>query len=236
MEYEHIYINGDSYTALADNNVYSDFLQEYFPNTSIRNAAIRGSNNDRIFRSSVEHISSLGGKSLVIIGFSFLTRQELWYDGNRKDIIATANDETIRDYPIVRDLPFPIPMITLDKVYKKENTELYKMLMVSENIVKKLIDYYTNLVMLRGFLRDRGIDYIIFSAANNSDLGYENEFIYKTNVYKTVQQDKRIKDVEEFSIPFFAANHELRTTSTGHLLEDGHKEFAKYLHGWINNT
>jgi len=89
-----LYVNGDSYSAPDEKfKVYSEILGEKL-SVPVVNDAMAGSSNDRIFRTTLEYISSLGDdeKPLVIIGFSFLTREETWVDN------FSAYKHRIKDY------------------------------------------------------------------------------------------------------------------------------------------
>ena len=56
-------------------------------------------------------------------------------------------------------------------------------------------------------------------------------FIKSLNAWKYIQQDNNIQIL--FSIPKFANDRNLSTTDTGHMYEDGHKQFSEYLKKYV---
>ena len=94
--YDCVVVNGDSYSESGSDKAYGEFLAEYL-DVPIKNFACRGSSNDRILRSTIEHIHSLNKKyknPLVIIGWSFIRRMEVWYYGENRSVINCIPDRS----------------------------------------------------------------------------------------------------------------------------------------------
>lgn len=220
-----LYVNGDSYSAETKIfKSYSKVLSEKLDTPVINDAAI-GSSNDRIFRTTLEYISSLkhNEKPFVVIGFSFVTREEVWID-NFYDY-----KHRIKDFP---DSQF----VSVDWLQKNDVTEDVKNLIIDQNINSQMIHFYTKLYMLSGLLKSLHIPYLMFSAARNTDFRNLNwGSLKKLSLYRCVTDDENIMDFETFNIPLWAAQQGIKTEETGHLLEDGHKQFADFLYNKIKH-
>ena len=238
--YDTIYINGDSYSQkICDHKVYSDFLSELYPDTSVINRAIKGSNNTRIFRKSTEDLLLSTGKTFAIIGFSFTEREEIWYNGHfYKKIIYEKNTN---DFPINSDLVDKLKFDTsVGHFYQQETNKDYNDPDIKNMITnrhrsstKNMTDFIFNLVQFAGFLKSRDIDYLLFKAAKEDDMKDLNwDFIKSTNAWKYIQQDPGILDLD-FSIQRFAIDNNCAVTETGHMYEDGHKAFVGYLKQYV---
>lgn len=238
--YDTIYVNGDSYTAKKnDQNVYSDFLQEIYSNCNIVNTSISGSNNTRIFRKSTEDLLYSTDKTFAIIGFSFINREEIWYNGDH--MLGRLNKSNTADFPINSSLYNKLKFCTAGWYYKELddnknfNDQDIKNMLTNRhtNPTKDFVDFILNLVQFVGFLKSRKIKYLIFRAAEEGDgKGMNWPFIKSLNSWKYIQQDNNILDFD-FSIPKFANDRNLPTTDTGHMYEDGHKEFAEFLKKYV---
>ena len=116
-KFDCIFINGDSYSAekgylcLADKDkVYGNFLSRIL-NIPVKNVAIPGSSNDRILRSSIEYINDLKQQyqnPLVIIGWSFIRRIEVWYYGDDTKILKNVPDIKFNEHSKLCTLDFLI--------------------------------------------------------------------------------------------------------------------------------
>jgi hypothetical protein len=219
-KYDSIYINGDSYSApIADQLVYGDYLKTSL-DIEVVNRARRGSSNHRIFRTSLEDLSDKNN-CLAIIGLSFITRDETWYEGNDPDIQSNIPDTDT--YSATR-------LITLDYLMEYDSWQKIKDNIVDMNVNRQLTHFYTNLFMFANTLENLGIDYFIFSAADNQDWRKANwPFITSLKTTQWCSANKNIHQLHKFCIPKFAQENNLPTNSTGHLYADGHEMFSKYL-------
>lgn len=214
-----LYVNGDSYSAAAkDFKVYSDILGEKL-SVPVINDAMIGSSNDRIFRTTLEYIASLNGneKPVIVIGFSFLTREETWTDN------IDAYKHRIKDYSKSQ-------FVSLDWLKKSDTTDEIMHLIIDQNINKQTINFYTKLYMLTSLLKSLDIPYFMFSAANNVDYRNLNWGSLKSlSMYQKICQDSNVLDFKTFNIPQWASENGIKTTNTGHLLNNGHVKFAEYI-------
>jgi hypothetical protein len=209
-----LYVNGDSYS--ESYTPYSKFLAERL-NVPVTNHAIRGSSNDRIIRSTIEYILSNPPKdTLFLIGFSFITREELW----------ASNYKNIR----VIDTQPGSRFTTIQTLLTKDLDNSTKEKIANIDINKNVIHFYYNLYMLSRLIKSLNYNYLFFSAANNTDWGdMDWDFLSTLGVYKAINSDPNIVNIHNFSIPGWAKENKIDHSETGHLYQDGHKKFADYL-------
>jgi hypothetical protein len=212
-----IYINGDSYSAEHVGQIsYSSFIANIIDIPVINHAA-SGSCNDRIFRTTLEYCANLkqNQRPLIIIGFSFIAREEIWVEN-----IAKYSGR-IKDHPGSQ-------LVTSDWVEKVD--ELTRHAIIDQNINKQVIHFYTKLFMFVHTLKSMDLPYYIFSAANNTDYRNLNwDSLKNLQIFQQVSQDPNIINLHKFNIGEWAKDNHLNTTPTCHLYEDGHKMFADYL-------
>jgi hypothetical protein len=227
MKYDCILINGDSYSASIPNKkVYGDFLSEHF-NIPVRNYAIRGSNNQRILRSSIEHLHKIKAEfqnPLVIIGWSFVRRLEVWYYGNNEKLINQMPDSSQSRF------------ITIGHVINAGEATLEQKALINEDLFvhKQLMDFYTNLYMFAHILELQNINYVFFSAAKNTDCPVHCfSYIESLQQVKWIANNPNIFKLHDFCIMDWAKDNDPECHPvTGHLSEDGHKKFSNFI---LNN-
>ena len=222
MTYDCIVINGDSYSAPTTHQVYADFLSEHY-GIPVKNFALHGSNNDRILRSSIEYQhnnKSEYSKPLVIIGWSFIRRMEIWYHGNNQHLLDTMPDSDQSRF------------ITLDWVINSgEATLEHKALLNDEQAIhKQLMDFYTNLYLFGRTLESQNISYRFFSAAKNTPYPISNfSYLNSLEQVQWVVNNPGIFKLHDFCISGWANENDSNCSSTGHLSEDGHSKFARFI-------
>lgn len=224
MLYDCLLINGDSYSAeIKNKKVYGNFLSESL-GIPVKNFAQPGSNNKRILRSTIEYLWQVKEQyqnPLVIIGWSFVRRQEVWYYGNNANII-----QKIPDNPDSR-------LITLDSLlHAKEATlDQKSMILPDSQVHKSLTDFYTDLYLCSHYLKQQKINYFWFSAARNTDCPIHCfPYLMSLKQVQSVSQDQAIFQLHDFCIMNWANENDPDADSvTGHLSENGHLKFANFL-------
>jgi hypothetical protein len=221
--YDCILINGDSYSAPCNHKVYGNFLSEHF-GVPVKNFAIPGSNNWRILRSSIEYLQEVKSEyqnPLVIIGWSFIRRLEVWYYGN--------NQQLLNQIPDSKDSRF----VTLDRVINSGEATLEQKALINEDLFihKQLMDFYTNLYMFAHLLESQNLSYVFFSGARNTDCPIHCfPYIHSLEQVKWVEKNTNIFKLHDFCIANWAIENNLAYNSvTGHLTEKGHEKFANFL-------
>jgi hypothetical protein len=220
-------INGDSYSAKNSNHkVYADFLQQQL-GVPVYNHAWSGSNNQRIIRSTLENIHQYKNP-LVLIGWSFIRRIEVWYYGENQSIIKRIPD---RNQGI--DESKQSRFVTLNLLLGAKEATLEQKCLVSEDLFvhKQLTDFYTNLYLFAHTLESMNIKYKFFSAAKNTEIPI-NCFPYIESLHQVqwCAQNKNFYNLHDFCILDWAKENDLDAHPvTGHLSETGHKLFTNLL-------
>ena len=221
--YDCVVVNGDSYSESGSDKAYGDFLAEYL-DVPIENFACRGSSNDRILRSTIEHIHSLNKKyknPLVIIGWSFIRRLEVWYSGNHADVLKWIPDDK------------QSRLVTLDHVFHEGEATVEQKALINDdkNIHKQLVDFYTKLYLFGQLMKSLNWKYLCFSAAKNTDCPLDC-FPYIANLYQAqwVDQNPCFYKLHNFCIQDWAQENDADCKAlTGHLSTTGHEKFSKYI-------
>lgn len=225
-------VNGDSYSARAPGTkVYADHLSDTW-NLELCNLARPGSNNDRILRSTTEaiiHFRSQKRRPIVILGLSFVRRQEVWLT----DMDPTTRQRCQEVYPIIKNDELILPVATLDWVANQPRyQDRFKHLVVEDFYVhKRLLDFYCNLFLFQQFLKSSDIPYFIFSAARNTDCPI-NCFptIDHLASVKSVTSDPAIYGLHEHCVMDWAqVNDPDHAKETGHLSPAGHVSYSQWL-------
>ena len=224
MKYNCIVINGDSYSAPIKNaKVYGDFLSDQLQ-LPVKNFAIPGSNNQRILRSSIEYLQQIKSEyknPLVIIGWSFIRRLEVWYYGNNQQLLNQMPDSLESRF------------VTLDRVIGSGEATLEQKALINDDLFihKQLMDFNTNLYMFAHTLESQNLSYLFFSGAKNTDCPIHCfPYIESLQQVKWVAENKRIYKMHEFCIMNWAKENDSDCHPvTGHLSESGHKKFADFI-------
>jgi hypothetical protein len=222
-----VLINGDSYSAKNNNHrVYSDFLQEQLE-IPVYNIAKSGSNNQRIIRSTLENLHHYKNP-LVLIGWSFIRRIEVWYYGSKQSVLAR-----IPDVDLSTDSSKHPKFVTLDMLINENEATLEQKCLINDDLFvhKQLTDFYTNLHMFAHTLESMHIPYKFFSAAKNTDLPI-NCFPYIESLQQVqwCANNKHFYHLHDFCILDWAKENDPDChLVTGHLSENGHKKFTSLL-------
>lgn len=226
MENTLLYVNGDSYTAkLYEWDTYSTVLGKNLGIPSV-NKAIHGSSNDRITRSTLEDCIAYlnqGIKPFVVLAYSFVSREEVWSETASKHLVAKYNPDNSG------------LLVTLDWLLQEKGQGLTteeKNRFIDLNINKQMTDFYTSVYLMANTLENIGIDYFIFSGADNSDYKELNwDYLQTLQMYNKVTNNKNIADLHDLSISGWAKKNNVPTQSTGHLLSGKeHELFGNYLY------
>lgn len=222
--FDSILVNGDSYSASQEGKkVYADHLGELW-SVPVHNYAVIGSNNDRITRSTVEYVHKHldnNQRPLVIIGWSFIRRIEVWYYGAKN--ISVPDQAQHPDSKLV----------TLDFLLSQGYATLEQKMLITQDIEihKKLTDFYTNLFFLGNWLDKLDLPYFFFSGAKNTDCPVECfPFIENLSTAQWCATNRSIYHLHDFCIMNWAFDNDVQCSpETGHLSSEGHKKFSKIL-------
>lgn len=228
-KFDCIFVNGDSYSAPTTHQVYADFLSKEL-GIPVTNIAVVGSNNQRILRSSINQLNDLQAQysnPLIIIGWSFIRRLEVWYYGKKSNVLSRIPDRTLVDDHLNPRL------VTLNVLLSLNEATLEQKSLVNEDLFihKQLTDFYTNLYMFSQLLDSRGLKYFCFSAAKNFDCPVDDfPWINSLNFVQDVINNPNIYKLHDFCILDWAKTNDPGSHPiTGHLSEYGHEQFAKLI-------
>lgn len=234
MKKKLILFNGDSYTATNGSTSYTDVVQKNLPNADVKNIAMSGSSNSRIFKSTIEHLARYVNtyeEIVCVVGYSFIhSRFEV---ASQQDLF-TKTEKTFYDNDYGFDLNW-------DKYSSKHKDEMYPKFTSSgflngmtETILRipELTDpnllssiFYNDLYMFVNTLENLNIKYFVFSAATNNLIpGEKIDFLNRLHVKKYLDENKNV--LLNSSIKKFGAEMELELTDTYHIQYD--KDFIKF--------
>jgi len=236
-QYDAIIVNGDSYSDKNDAGpVYSDILQNTL-GIPVINIAKTGSNNDRITRSTIEQCLELKQqykKILVVVGWSFVRRMEVWYYGNHTAIEKSLPDQQDLDHR--KRLRF----VTLEVLTNLNQATLEQKCLINGDLFvhKQLMNFYTNIYLLSQFLKNNNMQYFFFSAANNSEIPIHSfPAIENLDHVQSVIRDNNIYRLHDFYVKAWSdLNDPDSMDLTGHMSVTGHEKFAGFLLNLLNNN
>lgn len=228
-----LYCNGDSGMDSTDpypkdnigsaRPVFPEFLSQLLGMEFV-NQAIAGSSNDRIFRTTLEDCIKFKNQNItphVVIGLSFITREEVWNENALDHVIYQFNKTTQGK------------LVTRDYLSRGQlsSEDLHRL--IDTNINAQVIHFYANLYMLVNTFENLNIPYFMFSSATNRDWKELNwDYLKTLEIYKLINQNKNILDIHNINIPSWARERNIPILDkTWHLAgPDEHKMFAEYLY------
>lgn len=233
--YDCLLINGDSYSAATSFPVYADALGQEL-NLPVINIATPGSSNDRILRSSIEKILELKQQNknpLVIIGWSFIRRLEVWYYGDKLKGLNIPDTAGKQSHQSPR-------FVTLDMLIHHNLATIEQKCLIQEDLFvhKQLTDFYTKVYLLANTLNGLGVNWFMFSAAKNIEIPVHCfPYIDSLAHVKWCQEQKNIRELHNFCIQRWAEENDPECLPvTKHLSEAGHKKFSGVLLDWLRSN
>jgi hypothetical protein len=231
-----VYVNGDSYTKISDGKRYSDFLSEHLNCPSV-NAAISGSSNGRILRTSLRDLIKLKqthDEIVAVISLTFPLRTEIW-------------DPDVNDNRFVNDGEFVSIQTTQSKRWFYDNESVSPSRYqgyIGEwlrwyNIEAETVQLLKEILLLTTWCKHSKIKYVIFSGTLQEKVNLESPFIQP--FYLEVSKDTNIIDIFTNSftewcisrghIPIDEFTQEIHGTTyiIGHHGEAAHRDFANFL-------
>ena len=241
MNQKLILINGDSYTAKDDvltSLSYSDTVCDYFLEYDVKNIALSGSSNSRIFKSSIEHLLRYKRQYkeiIFVVGYSFIhsrlevasqhdkfNNQERKYYNNDYGFKLNWNKD-VNKYE--------------DEMYPKFTTSLFidgmneKLLRIPELLDPNLLlsSFYNELYMFVNTLENLNIKYFVFSAANNTLMpGEKTDFLNRLEVKKYLDNNTNV--ILDSSMKLFGEEFDMDLTDTHHIQhKHDFEKFGNYI-------
>jgi hypothetical protein len=102
---------------------------------------------------------------------------------------------------------------------------------VDLHINHQTVHHYTYIWMMAHAMENLGLDYLFFSAADNSDYKMLDwDYLKSLSIYQDVVANENIIDLSSFSIQQWGRANDCNMTSTGHFADlDGHEKFGNFL-------
>ena len=235
MNYDILYVNGDSYTQPDEKLTYPDYIAKKSM-LDLKNSAVQGSNNNRIIRSSIIEIDKLikqNKKLLIIIGLSFIRRQETWEDVNFLQSYDNIPDK--RDFPFknIGSTYGPISVDYALEFASKDRLNYLKTKILHENynMPHIILNFYMTLYLFVNWLEKNNLNYYIFSAADNKNESTDYyDCLDDIEFVKEIKNNKNIENIHDFNFLDWSKNYDSEAEKTGHLSPEGHKKMADFLH------
>lgn len=235
-----VYVNGDSYAVTSHGKRYSEFLGEHYK-CKVINAAISGSSNSRILRTTLRDLIQLRSQNHVVafISLSFLMRTELW-DPNIVHNKFLNDGEFTSIQPTHSKSWFYDKMDLVDSKYK----DFCKQFLLNYNVEAETTKLIQNILLLSSWCKQNQVKCIIFSSALQEPIDYTAPFI--KDFYKEMVNDKNIINIFEFSFTEWCLSHKFVPISAytqnihgqdydiGHHDEEAHRAFANFLIEYSN--
>ena len=182
--------------------------------TKVINDSCPGSSNHRIVRTTVDHLCSHQNISLVVIGWSHSARAEHW--DNRRN-------------RWIQRLPSEVDWL------KGERLDMAKRYWkLTLNRYAAVDEYLRGVILLQSFLQARRIPYLFFNGISPIDPDIDRGVFQ----HLTDQISKRRylrRDTPEWNcFQAWAIQNGFPLGPERHPLEEGHLEWAKYLHKYIH--
>ena len=234
-----IYVNGDSYTKMSDGKTYCDFLSEKF-NCESTNAAISGSCNSRILRTSLRDLINLKKERtddiIAVISLSFLLRIEVWdpaaplYLKNK-----FVNDGDFISIQTTGSKNWFESKISDSGLYHKYTTEWLRWY----DVEAETINLLKEILLLTTWCKYNKINYVIFTGTLQEPVDFEFPAIKP--FYQSIKEDPYVIDIFENSftewcisrghVPTDNFTQEIhgKSYNIGHHGQNAHKDFANYL-------
>ena len=215
-----IYANSDSYGVLSTTGIRYPEVVGQLLDMPVNNQGQSGSCNRRILRTSTRDLLQLDNVYLAVICLAPLTRGEWW--NPRK--VPTNNDGHFESFQISNlDLKHSPCADYANHWYRLYNDEAEETNLFSE------------LILFTGWLKSRGVKYLIFSGNNATIKKIDPEDVFLRDFYHTLKDDPGVLDLYDFSFTKFCLSKGHRPFDYdsygeyGHHGETAHRDFARYL-------
>ena len=241
-----VYVNGDSYADMSDGLRYSDYLGNMLGCQS-QNAAIPGSANSRIIRSSLRDLMQLQKTQsdiVAVVALTYTIRCELWDPTHTKEKWRKNNDGDFASCQFAHSRNWFFSKNNTDELpdeYVKYQS-FGKEWLTWYDVEAELTNLLSQILMFTAWCRQNNIKYVILSSIPQEKVDFDAPFI--DGFYRAVMADPMIVDIFDNSFTEWCGNHghkgfdELthvvngKEVLTGHQREVAHRAYAEYL---INN-
>lgn len=236
-----VYTNGCSYAAFSNGVRYSEFLGRHYKCDSI-NAAIGGSCNNRILRSSLRDLIELKKQHQEIvatISLSCIQRTEIWHpNSSERYKWENSNDGDFASYQFAQTKNWYQTKNIAESI-DLELREYGKNWLTWYNVEAETTNLLQQLILFSSWCKHENIKCVIFSGPLQESVDFSAPFIKP--FYDTVLADPMIIDIFSQSFTEWCNNQGFTPTDSytmeihnkiydcGHHGEQAHKAWANYL-------
>jgi len=240
-----VYVNGCSYASISDGKRYSEYLAEHFNCDSV-NAAIPGSCNSRILRTSLRDLINLKKQHkdiVAIISLSFVLRTEVWNrDPNRQDRWKQSGDGDFisMQFTGAHDWKKKLDKGHVD--WKISGTQLRnygKSWLIWYDVESEITKLLQQIILFTAWCKSNAIKCVLFSGPLQESIDFESPFVKP--FYDVVQEDTSVIDIFNKSftewcklaghtpIDKFTMQIHGNSYACGHHGAAAHRDWAKFL-------
>lgn len=237
-----IYVNGDSYACVSDGKRYSEFVGEHYGCESI-NAAISGSCNARILRTSLRDLIELKkehNKITAIISLSFILRTELWNkDPKRQDRWKQSGDGEFVSIQFANTMDWHEQPDNALMRYESRVSSYGKSWLTWFDVEAETTNLLQQILLFVTWCEQNDIKYVIFTGPLQEPINMDAPFVKSFN--DEVNSNNSIIDIFSSSFTEWCNNkgHQPIDNYTmmihgksyicGHHGEAAHRDWANYL-------
>jgi len=245
MDKIHLFTNGDSNTfgsELLTNNSWPVMLSKKLSCT-VDNYAIPGSSNDKIIRETIDYVvNNLNNADnlIVVLGFTEMSRIELFSDESNSWIQIANNDggDKIKYsklyYKTLHSFIYDSVMFWQKTLLLQSFLEHYKVKYLffscfKDSLIERFYLYNKNIpshLETKDFDSNRAIKkYKSYIKGLSSRIEYLNK-----NILNQINEDKFIGLKNAYTMYSLDINKDIPKGQFGHLLEEGHENWAMHLY------
>jgi len=228
--------------------IYPEVVAKHHSAQRLINAGKDGSCNRRIIRTTLRDLVELDRSDVTaLVGLSFLHRTETW----NPSLGAIDNDGDFNPIPVnweKHDWSKGFFKTSVPDIYKdvEGDLKLYyrEWLLNVFNPEGAVTDLLADIIMLRAFAVQRGIDLWVFNNTQTlpgpPDVDYDAPFLASLN--STITKDKHVLDLRNFSFADYAQQlghrpkDEHKFGPNGHPNAQAHEDFGRYLIDYMESN
>jgi hypothetical protein len=249
-----VYLNGDSYSSPSDSfKIYGEYIAEHY-NSDFINHSIRGSSNNRIFRSSLRDLIDLKKKYkniLACVSLTFIMRTDLWDTSHKFDRWRSLknNDGDFLSLQPFTKKNWNVNSLFSSNISNESNkyNDFCKNYAIWYDIEAETTKLLEKIILFSNWCENNKIKYLIFSPMYQEKIDFSAPFI--KDFYHDILNNNSILNPFEFSFLDWCLMHNYKpidnfeavvngkTFQVGHQGKDGHKAFSKFLlENYFQNT
>lgn len=163
--------------------------------------------------------------TMVIIGWSFVTRDEVWYKGSKFGPFPHHKENKFSPFLDWDSGESHSRFVSTDSL--RDSPEWNDMRYMAFDNERQVVHFFQLAFMFIKTLEQMGYKWLMFNAAPQPSIFYSFPYAQKLKQTQFCINHKNFH--WDMSIPEYARKHNLPTKDTGHMLEEGHKHFVDWI-------